>query len=913
MTWRRRVTEFCRNLLCRKRLEQDLDEELRAFYDILTDRNMSRGLSREEALRMARLQFEAPEQVKEKVREERMGAAIETIARDLQYAWRTLRKSPAFTAVAVLTLSLGIGANTAIFSLIDAVMLRLLPVQHPEQLVLLTDPAQSGTSTDTTEHGVRSILSYPEFQQLQMRSQVFSALIAAQNDVSDVDIIPGSSSQPVKAHAQLVSGNFFQALGVKLIAGRPFNSQKDKIPGANPVAVISYGYWQRAFGGRPGILGSTVRVGQGIFQIIGIAPHGFRGILVGSEPDLWFPITMQQQVLPGRDYLTPRDTLWLQVMGRLAPGVSLKSAEAGINTTFQQILRNWAAALPTAGEQQQILNERIKLRPGARGASALRGEFSSPLILLMAMVGVVLLIACANLTNLLLARASGRQRELGVRLALGAARGRLISQLLAESLLLGAFGGVFGILLSSLVTRVLLALVSTGISDLGLEVPVNIHVLLFTAILSLLTAFVFGLAPAIRGTRLDINRTLAANTRGSIGDSGRTQTGRILGSAQVALSLVLLMGAALLVHSLHNMLVQQLGYNRDHLLMITVDPPAAGYKGPKAAAMYETVREQLQVVPGVSSATVANDALFTGDSGDHLSIEGSPVTNPEKLVSRWTEVGAGYFHTLEVPLLRGREINPSDATRRAPVCVINWSFLQRFFPDGNAIGKHITDEYPTTREAFEIIGVVADSVEHRPGEKKKEPRFYANITHPIGTVGTVTYLLRASGDPAVIALASRRALQQFNHNLAVLSVVTVNQQLARSLITERLIADLAASFGMLALLMTAIGLYGVMSYSTLRRTNEIGIRIALGASTRSVMTMVLGETLSMVAVGIAIGLPCAFAVARFISSRLYGISAGDPVSVMLALFTILGSALLAGYVPARRASRLDPMLSLRHD
>ncbi len=914
MSWGRRIAHLRRILFGREQIERELDDEVRAYFDILIDRYMARGLSREKALRAARLEFEGPEQVKEKVREARMGAAIETTTRDIRYAWRTLRKSPGFTAVAVLTLGLGIGANTAIFSLINAVMLRLLPVQHPEQLVLLTDPSESGVAVDTTEHGVRSLLSYPEFEQLRLHNTVFSGMLASQSDVSDSDVFPGGkeTAQPLKAHTQLVSGNFFHLLGVQPLVGRVFTTEEDQSPGANPVTVVSYGYWQREFAGNPNVVGSIVRVGQGVFQILGVAPPGFRGILIGSDTDFWFPISMQEQVLPGRDYLKPRDTLWLQVMGRLTPGISLKRAEAGINTTFQQTLRGWAADLPTERERKNKLNEKIQLRPGSRGASALRGEFSDPLILLMIMVGVVLLIACANIANLMLARASGRQREIGIRLALGAARRRLIRQLLTESLLIAGMGGVLGIVLSIAGTRLLLALVSTGVSDLGLEVHSDTRVLLFTAAISLVTGLVFGLAPAIRGTRLDMNRTLAANARGSTGGRGRVQTGRILGMTQVALSLVLLMGAALFMRSLHNMLTQNLGFDREHLLMVSVDPATAGYKGPSATAMYERVREELRSVSGVRSVSLSHGGLFNGDSGDHLAIEGSRVREPEKLQSQWTEIGADYFKTLRIPLLRGREIDGADAARGAPVCVINESFMRRFFPGLDALGKHITDEYPTTVETFEIIGVVADSKEHRPNEKKY-PRFYSNISHPIGTVGEVTFLLSTSGNPGSVALAVLKLLRQFDRNLPILAVRTVDQQIDRRLITERLVADLAAFFGGLALLMAAIGLYGVMSYSMARRTSEIGIRMALGASALSVMRMVLGETLWMVAIGMAIGLPFGVAVARVISSRLYGVSAADPVSIAAALFVVLGSAALAGYVPAHRASRIDPMVSLRHE
>ena len=701
-------------------------------------------------------------------------------------------------------------------------------------------------------------------------------------------------------------------LGVQPVIGRLITRKEDTAPGANPITVISYGYWQREFAGSPGIVGRQIRVGQGVFQIVGVTPPGFRGILIGSEADFWFPMSMQAQVLPGRDYLKPRDTLWLQVMGRLAPGISRKRAEAGINATFQQTLRDWAAALPTLKERREALNETIVLRPGARGASALRGEFADPLVLLMIMVGVVLLIACANIANLMLARASGRQREIGVRLALGAARSRLIRQLLTESLLIAALGGVVAMVLSVVGTRLLVALVSTAVSNLGLAAPVDAHVFVFTAAISLLTGIMFGLAPALRGTRLDVHRTLAANTRGSIGGRGRAQTGRMLGVIQVALSLVLLLGAALLLRSLHNMITANLGFDRDHLLMITTDPGTAGYKDAGESALYERLREGLRGIPGVRSATLSNFGLFDWDSSDHLAIEGSPERDPEKLEAEWSEVGADYFQTLKIPLLRGREIEAEDAARGARVCVINESFLRRFFPDGNAIGKHVTDEYPTTRETFEIIGVVADAKEHRPNERKY-PRFYANISHPIGAVGPVTFLLSTAKAPAGVASEARKVLRQFDRNLPILAIRTVEQQIDRRLLTERLVADLAAFFGVLALLMAAIGLYGVMSYSMMRRTSEIGVRMALGASASGVRRMVLGETLGMAAMGIGIGLPCGLAAARLLASRLFGITALDPAAIAMAVAIVAGSAMVAGYVPAYRASRIDPMVSLRQE
>ncbi len=836
---------------------------------------------------------------------------------DLRYAVRTLLKSPGFLLVAVLSLALGIGANSAIFAVINAVMLRTLPVANPERLALLTDPGASGTNVETTENGERRMLSYPEFDRLRAGNSVFQGMFAAMSAPATLDVAEsgGGDQHPAgtaKARVQLVSGEFFDVLGVRAAIGRVFTSQEDRAQGANPVAVISYGFWERTLGGDRAALGKTLRIGRGLFRVIGVAPPGFRGMLVGSDTDMWLPITMQAQALPGRDYLTRRDTLWLQVMGRLAAGISVEKAQAGVNVEFQQILREWAASAPTERERREMLNQKIKLKEGAKGASALRDQFSDPLELLMAMVGLVLLVACANIANLTLARASGRQRELGVRLALGAGRGRIVRQLLTESMLVAAMGGALGLVLAFWTTDLLLALVRRGFDGVALDPARDARVFLFTAAVSVLTGVLFGLGPALRAARIDVNRTMGANVRGSTGMRGRLQAGRALVVAQVTLSLLLCIGAALFVRSLHNLLNVKLGIDREHLLIARIDPVAAGYSQAALPVLCERIRDRLKTIPGVRDAAVSNDGLFTGDEGDHISIDGGIQRADDDMGSNWTLIGPGYLNTLGVPLLRGRAIDEADMERGRPVCVVNQAFAKYFFGDESPIGHHVTDLYPTTVTTFEIVGVVGDVREHQLRGNIR-PRFYGNYAHPIGTLTAPAMMVSAVGDPVIVVETVRRALAEVDRSLPVLNIRTLNEQLDRGAITQRLTADLSACFGGLALLMAAIGLYGVMSYSMARRTSEIGIRMALGASQSSVLWMAMRETLWMVAVGVALGLGAAWWLGRVVQHQLFGLSAADPVAIGGAVAVIVCAAAVAGFVPARRAARVDPMAALRSE
>ena len=540
----------------------------------------------------------------------------------------------------------------------------------------------------------------------------------------------------------------------------------------------------------------------------------------------------------------------------------------------------------------------------------LRGIAADPLLLLMAMAGLVLLIACANIANLTLARASGRQRETGVRLALGASRARLIRESLSESLLVAVLGGIAGVLLASWGVGGLLT-IFRPIGSFTVAPQTDWRVAGFSAGVSILTAILFGLAPALRAARVDVNRTLGSGTRGSIATRSVMRTGRFLVVAQIALSLLLISSAALFVRTLHNLIVQPVGFDRGNMLSVQIDP--AAHKGAAANAFFLDVLGKLEHIPGVRGVTLSDSGLFTGsDSGDALAAEGSPIHNAEELRARWTEIGPRYFSTLGIPLLAGREPDAADALRGTPVCVINRTFAERFYPGMNPIGRHITDEYPTTRETYEIVGIAADAREHNPDERP-QPRFSATLFHPIGTVQVVTFLIRGFGDSAALAPAVRETIASVDPTVRIMTLGTLQERLERRVFSRRILAELSAFFGALALLMAAIGLYGVMAYSITRRTSEIGLRMALGASRESILRMVLREALLLVAWGVALGLPCAYAAARLLGNLLFGVSPADPVTFSAVAAVILASAVAAAFFPAWRAMRVDPLTALRYD
>ncbi len=844
---------------------------------------------------------------------------MQTVWQDLRYGVRALMKNPAFSAIAILTLALGIGANTAIFTVLDSVLLNSLPVRNPQQLVLLTDPGAGGMSVGNST-GDRDTLTYAEFQDLAARNQVLSGVLAADAMGGQMPVSVEGAEQGGEAAVQMVSGSFFNVLGVNPLAGRTFTPEVDKLRDANPVAVISYSFWQRRFGGDTAAVGRKLRIRNTVCDVIGVMPQRFFGMTVGSAPDVWVPLTMQAEVYPGEDWLTVEKhpiekTEWLQVMGRLKPAVTVAKAKASLDLTFQQYLQSQIGDI-TENDRHNFLNQHLPVTTGRRGASALEGQFGTPLLVLMGVVGLVLLIACGNVANLLLARATSRQKEIAVRVAMGAGRARLFRQLLTESLLLAGIGGVLGLVLARWADALLLRLVSSGSTPIPLDTHLNPTILGFTLGVSLLTGVLFGLAPALRASRVDLNSVLKGTSRAVIGGAGqgvRAPLGKILVVGQVAFSLLLLIVAGLFVHSFRKLADVQLGYDHDHLLLFGIDPVESGYKGPAIAEMYKALMANIRTIPGVRGVTLSENGLFShSESADPIKIDGYKPPSGQNMHARFDEVGPKYFATVGIPILVGRDITEEDGGSGQRVGVINQTMARYYFGNESPIGRRIWDMFPTNTTDFVVVGVAADA-KYNSLREETPRRFYVPFFHPIEQATFARLEVRVSGNPSSVADAVRAAVKQSAPNLPPLGIHTMNDLVSESLTSDRMVTKLTGFFGALAVLLACIGIYGIMAYAVAGRTSEIGIRIALGADRGSVIWMVLRESLVLVLIGVAIGLPAVLAVSRLIKTLLFGLTPADPWALGLPSLLMLAVAALAGYVPARRAARTDPMTALRYE
>src|SRR6266498_1482055 len=819
---------------------------------------------------------------------------------DLRYGARMLLKNKMFTLVAALSLALGIGANTAIFSLINAMMLRTLPVKDAQELAVFSVVRAQGPDY---------LLNYPLYEMIRDRNQSFTGVIVTGN-VGRARVMasePGSGGAVEPAQKQEVSGNFFSVLGVGAVVGRTLTEADDNSATAEPAAVISYGFWQRRFGLDPGVVGRRITVNNTAFTIVGVAPPGFFGIEVGTQPELWTPIKALNN--PS----LAQNTAWtIQVMGRLRPGVSMAQAQAEMDVIFRQQLEEIAGARGsswTPAQLQRHFESRIRLEAGSAGWTDMRQKFQRPLLILMITVALTLLIACVNIANLLLARAASRRKEIAVRLALGAGRFRLVRQLLTESVLLAMAGGALGLLFALWGRDLLLKLRFSGQEMSFLQTGLNGRALAFTFAVSVLTGLSFGLAPAWRATRVDLTPALKDTGRISFGHS-RSWVGRSVVVAQMALSLLLLIGAGLFLRTLNNLQHVAPGFNTQNLLLFRVDPRLSGYQGERLTQLYQRMFDRIEAVPGVRSVTFSRHPLLAGSSGRrgfYLAGQNADRNNPRTANIHF--VRANFFETMEIPVQLGRSLSQRDAAAAPSVVVINQTLARRFFPDENPLGKRIRFN-PDRPDYVEIVGVAQDA-KYTSLRDEIPPTIYVPWLQILPGLGQMNFEVRTAGEPTSFLAAIRQAVREVDGNLPLFDVKTQVEQVSQSLAQERLFAALLSFFGALALALAALGLYGVLAHSVAQRTKEIGVRMALGAEARHVLRLVIGQGMLLVCVGIAAGLILAYWLAKWLSGWLYDVGAADPLTYGAIALLLAVVALLACWIPARRATKVDPMVALR--
>jgi predicted permease len=824
---------------------------------------------------------------------------------DLRYAVRTLRKAPLFTSVAVLSLALGIGANTAIFTLVNQLILQLLPVRDPEQLVLLTARGPHyGSNTGSNS------ISYPMYQDFRGKNEVFQGMFCRYGSAFSLTY----EGRTELISGELVSGNYFPVLGVGAALGRVFTAQDDLIQGGHPIAVLSYGYWKTRFAGDPGVIGRKIVVNGYPLTIVGVSRQGFDGVEPGYSSQVRVPMMMKQELTDRFYTLNNRRGRFAQVFGRLKPGVTLEQAKAGLQPLFHQILqmevqdKDFAKA--TEHTRQQFLKMWMDVLPAANGRSALRQQFTNPLLALMGIVALVLLIACSNVANLLIARATARQKEIAVRLALGAGRGRLILQLLEESLLLSLTGGILGIGLAIAIDRALIGFLPQGVSPLTLTATPDWRVLGFTLLISVLTGVIFGLAPAIQSTRPQLAGTLK-DQAGSVVGGASVGLRKALVVAQVSLSLLLLIAAGLFIQSLKNLQGIHPGFETRNLLSFAVNPALNGYKPERSLQFYRQLTERLGRMAGVSSVTLAVMPLLDGNEWDStVTVEGYAAKEGEWVDPHMQFISTGYFQTLNVPVLLGRDFSDRDDKGTPQVALINERLAKRYFAGRSPVGLHVgMGGNPGTKTDIEIVGVVKDT--RYESMRDEVPYELYRPYRQMDFVQGMTVYARAQGDPTAIFAGMRQTVNELDSNVPIYRMRTLEQQLDKSLMSERLLASLSSVFGLLATILAAIGLYGVMAYMVVRRTREIGIRMALGASRGTVVWLVMREVLALSAIGVLIGGAGAYAATRLVETQLFGILPTDALTMALSAFGIATVAILSGYLPARRATAIDPMHALR--
>jgi predicted permease len=847
------------------------------------------------------------EKTKEESRDTRRVTWIQDLVQDLHYGLRTFRRSPGFTTVAVLTLALGIGANTAIFSIINAVLLQTLRVAHPHELVLFSDSPEAGTNSGT-QTGRWILFSSDNYKYFRDHNESFKDLSAFQSTLNDLDIrFSGETGHADVAHGRLVSGNFFSLLGLSASLGRVFSERDDRSE-ASPTVMLSCTYWTRRFHNDPEILGKPIEINGTAYTIIGVAPPSFSDVKY-DHPDIWLPLAFQSQVMSGNRYADDSQKYWLNLMGRLAPGMTLRQAQIVVNAQLQQIL-NTQAYRETP---QEIANSYIALAPGAAGISFARITYQRGLQILAGIVAIVLLMACANVATLLLSRSSTRGQEIAVRLALGASRGRLIRQHLTESILLAALGGFFGILGAHWGIEILTAVV-TG-SNSAVKATIDSRTLIFTAGISVFSGVLFGLFPALRSTDTD----LATPIKNSPNSRFRFGLGNGLVVFQIAASLVLVVGAGLFLRTLQKLADQALGFDEDHVVVARIDPWSGGYTPAQTPALYQSLIDRVDSISGVISATVEYSEPLSGSSWtSNFTIEDVAPNSARTMKVHKELVGPNYFATQGIPILLGRDIGPQDRPGSTLVTVINETMAREFFPGINPIGRRFSLGSPfNEKEAMTIVGVAADARFYSLRDPVPPMDFCAAFTVPDEASHNAAYakalLLRVNGGARAISTEVRDALSQAAPNLPVVNVFVLSKRVSDSLRPNLSAAELSGAFGALALLLACLGVYATMAYRTSRRTREIGIRLALGADRSDVLWLILKECLALLAVAFLIGIPVALASSRLIANQLFDVRPADPLTFIIVSVLLTIVTLAASYVPARRAMRVDPMVALRYE
>jgi predicted permease len=907
-----RIRTWWKAITRREQLNSEIEDELAFHIESYAEDLMRSGLPREEALRRARAELGGIAAQRENCRAAWGTRFWDELYGDVRYGLRMLAKSPGFTAIAIGSLALGIGANTVIFSITKHVLLDKLAVYKPEQLRLFAWTGAKKVAVhhtwgnwDKTPDGkfTSTSFSYPVYQQLRKQNHVFEDIFAFK-DFGRLTATIDNQSEAVTT--QYVSGNFYQALGVKPVLGRAIQNSDDGTPGSVPVAVISEGFWARRFGRSPNVIGKTIRLNLTPITIIGVNPPEFTGASSTQiSPDMFLPFSMAPMATPNwskKPLLTDPDFWWVLVMGRIKPGVSDETARASLDVVLNATVRS------TMTVKNGDSVPRLDLQDGSRGENNTGRTFSKPVYVLMSLAGFVLLLACANLANLLLARASSRQREMSVRLALGAARGRILRQMLTESLLLSFAGGMAGLVLGYFGRNLIPGLLSSSWETDRMRIHFDWAIFGFTAAVSIFTGLLFGLAPAWQATRTQVSSGLKDNTH-SATQRNRNITGRVLVIVQVALSLLLLVGAGLFVRTLTNLNKSHLGFRPDNLLLFEIQPPRTRYPAPKDIALYHELEERLKSVAGVNAVTLSEEPLIANSMTTYdFSPDGLQKKPEGQDSAALNVVGQDFFQTMGIPVIAGRSFNAADTETAPLVGIVNQQLVKEFFSGINPVGR----TFVTSKKHITIIGICGDA-KYDSLRKDAPATFYLPYRQWLEGEQAMTYEISTSLKPSVIVPALRNAIASVDKDLPMLDIRTQNEQIEDTTKQERIFASLTSGFGLLALILACIGIYGIMAYTVSRRTNEIGIRMALGAQPARVLRMVLKEAWWLASAGVIAGLAAALSMGRLVASMLYGLKPYDPSTLVMAALLLIFVALAASWIPARRAASIDPMQALRHE